>query len=798
MKVNKFVLIAILVLVQVLKVWGQDASSDVDLKNFNSSLLSELILQEINSARDSLSVNPLSSDELLEKAAQNHAKYLITAQKLTHFQSKEKYKDPKKRVDAFNGKHQQIAENIAFTNVNSQINSPKNSKAFLKTYGDVAKHFVNQWLNSPPHLKNIKFPFTNTGIAVSIDSKSNIIYAVQVFGSLSLSFKSELQVPKDIYGIKNPSEKKNERCNSCFQVLSSKPEDVRFGIQRENNFLYFVMNDLNWFHKLFDSNGDGVAIDIVFKKQFPCSQNNDVPSSWAYRGLLLKPVYKNELVKYNVSINPSEIAVKIGEVPYGMENEEVEFNMLLLKNKFLCYYNNFYDIPGHKWDLLEMGLFMDTLTEEKLSETSYLISKGVKFVIPFEKDKFEYSPKDIKPLYDSLHLNRFDIKSISLRAYASVEGSTEHNLVLQQKRAESIINALQSFQLDTITKDILTSENWVEFMDDISSTRYSHFKDFSKTDIKKSLEDKQVSLDLENILSKHRKAILHLNVEIKGYESYNNPSKAKKLFEQALAENKIKDALEIQKILFSKVKSGILPSSLLDSLEIPQKVEYGLLLNNQSAFKFIENENYLYTALKQFEKLEEILPHSPQIKYNICVLKLKSALIGDQVTDFNKLRHDIQTLEKYKVDRRLIKRLLINYAIIMSEYLIKNKRYSDKDKMVKYIYDNYKDLNPTEEDAINLAQYFVEYSKYEWATALLTPYARKVDINEDLLFYYLNLTIIKEDFAKKPYFKTVLLNAININRDRYCRLFNSNNNEGITFQLLSTPLLKKMYCENCY
>lgn len=42
-----------------------------------------------------------------------------------------------------------------------------------------------------------------------------------------------------------------------------------------------------------------------------------------------------------------------------------------------------------------------------------------------------------------------------------------------------------------------------------------------------------------------------------------------------------------------------------------------------------------------------------------------------------------------------------------------------------------------------------------------------------------------------------MLNAININKERYCKLFNAVEKGGVKFQLLENEYLKNTYCENC-
>lgn len=96
-----------------------------------------------------------------------------------------------------------------------------------------------------------------------------------------------------------------------------------------------------------------------------------------------------------------------------------------------------------------------------------------------------------------------------------------------------------------------------------------------------------------------------------------------------------------------------------------------------------------------------------------------------------------------------------------------------------------------------MAKYFVGYQKYTWAIALLKPYLNDIHTSEDLLFYYLNLTIIDSKMVGTASYRTLMLNAINKNQSRFCELFNATFDGGVTFQLLDNLYLRETYCENC-
>ncbi len=508
-------------------------------------------------------------------------------------------------------------------------------------------------------------------------------------------------------------------------------------------------------------------------------------------------MYQKEMSKNLFEIENGSLVVKYAPIPEGFNEEDLEFNLLILKNKYKCHYSNFLDVSGAKWKLLEMGLFMDTLTDSKKMEQTSLLSKDWRFEIPFEKNKSEYAHDDVKPIYDSLATNDFFIKSITIKAYSSVEGSLENNISLQEKRAKSILKALQSYQGETIVASINAAENWVEFLEDVSDGRYSYLKNLSKEEIKGKLENKALSAELEPYLKKHRKAILLIELEKKVKYFEEDTAKLHKLFDDLIATKNIKDAIEVQQVIFSKVRENKLPSTFIKSLEIPEKVEFGMLLNNSAVHEHYQADSDLFGTIAQFTKLLELMPTNYRIRYNLCVLQLQAWVVGEASVDADKLKVDIINLAKGGIDPLLIKRMLVNYHIILSEYQSRDRKYAEKDKTVKYIYDNYVKLKLSDNDVLSLAQYFVAYHKYDWAEKLLAQSAIKIDVSEDLLFYYINLTIVQPKIVALKSYRSIMLNAINQNKERFCSLFKPFGRGGIAFQLLDNEYLKKTYCENC-
>lgn len=605
---------------------------------------------------------------------------------------------------------------------------------------------------------------------------------------------------QNTYDIVFPGKDEEQKCKNCFELFEQKPEDVEFSIIREHNDLFFQVNNLDWFNRLFANAGDGLAVDIVVKDKYSCDL--EAPEIKEIRGTLLKPVYAKSL-KSKLEMNSNNIyQVNIGKIPKKLAKENLEYNILFLSDKYLCRYYVIYDLKSYDWDLLDMGMFLDelTFTPKQIQSTdnqSYVVrNKALKFTVPFRKNKSTYSQADIKPIYESLRLTDFNIKAVDIKAYASIEGISGRNAELQQLRANSVVKALQTYQKAKIETNISTSDNWVEFFNDIEGTKYEYLKDLSKSEIKKKLDD-GLSKQMEPILKNHRKAVLELELEKKDKYSTASLDDLFSKFNKLIGQKDIEDALEVQNSIFERLKQDPKGPESLSRMFVPKEKTYIEVLNKNSAFKYMSDFTYALITYKELQELEKMAPNNGAIKYNLVALRLKLWHWNAAKIDKAGLNTDIYALEKYGIPKPEITRMMVNFHIILAEEFLTQGDHTSKDNSVTFVNNNYKKFTLSSSDYLSLAQFFNEYGTPSMAIDLLDTKARSIDIDEDLLFYYLNLTLIDKELTKDQEYRTVMLNAININQERFCRLFNSVDNGGVTFQLLENGYLRIAYCENC-
>ncbi|MEJ2112687.1 MAG: hypothetical protein P8X62_02910 [Flavobacteriaceae bacterium] len=604
---------------------------------------------------------------------------------------------------------------------------------------------------------------------------------------------------QNLHGIKFLGSERNQICQKFNQAFLQRPREVRFSIVRENASLFFQTNDENWFKSLFTSNDDGLAIDIVPKDRYNCNLEAIIDTQ--IKGFLLEPVYAQDL-KSRIKKVGDRYRVLVGRIPEGFLNDELEFNILFLSHQSLCQYYVVYDLEAYPWDLLDMGMYLDSLTYnarkiKPINDEGFTIkTKSLKFIIPFKKNKSQYSQEDIKPLYDSLRLTDFNIKSIDIKAYSSVEGTLERNIELQQQRANSIAKALQKFQKPTIKTHISSSENWVEFLNDIKNTQYKNFETLSKSEIKARLVG-SISQELEHILKDHRKAVVQLELERKDKYKDMSTEQLVNNFNSAVQSEKLDVANEIQNSIFEKMKGYQTAPEILRKMNIPQQAKYASLLNKNYSYKYLADGLQALIVYDELLELEKLVPRNMKVKYNIVALKIKLWRHKAIDIDETALKNQISALKNYKVDNALISRMMVNYHIIKAENDMRKRDYKNKDISVAFINNNYSKFPLSDFDYLSLAQFFSYYANTDLSVKLLENKVNTIEVGEDLLFYYLNLTIINRKLTNTTEYRTIMLNAFNMNQERYCKLFNPFGEGGVTFQLLEDEYLRNTYCENC-
>lgn len=599
------------------------------------------------------------------------------------------------------------------------------------------------------------------------------------------------------YDIKTPArDKMQKNCGELTAKLRQLPPEIRFHSRVIGDTAYLIFSSAKLFWDFFSEKKDGFAIDIINQDQYQCDNIQRLSSSTTHKGFLLPPVYRDE-IKKKARITPNgDMVIPAGVIPPSFDRNKIEANYLLIDDQYGCDYTFNVSVDSYGWDLLPMPLYYDTLYRSSMAERYRDLEKTLRFTIPFQKNTSIYKPEDIKPLYDSLRLTDFEITAIRIRAFTSVEGSLKRNMELQDERARSIVNALQSFQPEHIRSDITSAENWVEFLESVEGSGFRNMLTMTKDEVKEALKDPMLAEKLEPILAKERKAIIELELDKRVSYSGSTGAELKNFFDQSIEQKNINEALYIQEVIFHKIRRDELPYDFLNELGIPRAIGYGSLLLNAASFAY-EHDNNLFEALKTFTELNQLLGGSPKVEYNICALRLKVWLKTPRMINGEELRTRIESLQKKGVPGMLVTRLMVNYSLVQTEIDLKEGKYQEREKWLNFVMTTYRKIKVSDEDLLSLAKFLAHNSRYDWAEKILEPRMKDINVSADVLFYYLTLTISDRRNTSSKNYRAIMLNAVNINSERFCHIFAPIPQDGASFQLLEDTQLKKTWCENC-
>lgn len=591
-------------------------------------------------------------------------------------------------------------------------------------------------------------------------------------------------------------------CISTQKIVNDLPKEVLFGVHvYPNGEVYFSMSDRVWFEKIFSSDSYGVSVDIISKTRYDCSQTTSGGTSIP-RGVVLTGTYRKQLLANSSELQGGQIFTKIGKIPKSLIGKEVEGNVIILNGDHICYYTNFVDIDRNAWQLLPMGFYTDSLLNEyvdpKTKETDFFMyTRKIDIEIPFAKGSSNFHYLELEKYFDSINLSATTVNKVEIRAYSSIEGPEKTNKNLMEKRANSMISALKKYQPSLKRVNIITAENWLDFLKDIKNTKFAALERKSKLEIKKQLVDPQTMKEIEPILANHRKAIAILYLESKTPFKSEDDSSIVSQYRKAISSKQVSKAQIILKEISDRIMDNRLPIEFIDKIEVPLAKEYSPLLNDREVYKYLLKATDEYEAFDNLIEIRKIDPINGKLNYNICALRFFLWQFGDDSASKSLLLREIDNLARQGIPENLIKRLKINYYILRSEDQMKALDYAGKDRSLNEIRKIYETLKANDEEIYSLAKYYSYYSHMEWAQQIIEPRIGNINISENLIFYYLNLLFFQPNTYSTEEFKKAALNAINLNTKRFCNFFKPNDKGGASMQLLEYDQMKTLYCTEC-
>lgn len=180
-------MLVILFYLSLSPLFAQKLTDKIVLDNFEYTFFKHILLEKINDVRDSLQQEKLTVNDLLSESADFHAKFISKEGKMTHYQSKKKYKDAHLRATSFGVEKKFVWENMlacAIKKPTYVFYLKGNKKITITTYQELLDFTIKGFIALPANLTNVKSEKVHeTGIGIYFNKKNNHVYIVQVFSN---------------------------------------------------------------------------------------------------------------------------------------------------------------------------------------------------------------------------------------------------------------------------------------------------------------------------------------------------------------------------------------------------------------------------------------------------------------------------------------------------------------------------------------------------------------------------------------------------------------------------------------
>ncbi|MDR0941630.1 MAG: hypothetical protein LBM68_05340 [Bacteroidales bacterium] len=759
---------------------------------FDVMMLRDACLYHLNRELAKNDVRALIPNETLQNVSQIFADYIVKTEDTRVENAPKKMQLSSRLIDAGAGTHQSNEVAVKLTLPKGNI-----------SYNDVAEELVYQVFRRKSADVLINPTYIFVGIGCAFDKTQKKAFITITLGNYNLTStdkktlkKSGLPISTSSHGMKGYDANACKLCDRYPNISS-----LRSNVSVINGEVFFTTNDYRGFKRLLKNEKDGLAVDFVMRKQFPCAGENLLNTQMPQRGHMLKPVFAKDFAKKNIESGKqatSRLSIPLGAIPENIP--EYEIHLMILKDGYVC--KNIFPVWNKKFENTTLPVvepFPDTVTRYNtfIYRPESTIDTIV-FRIPFEVGKSTYSKEDIQQLLDSMRQPSFRPLEITVNAYSSIEGDTIMNNQLRDERIASIMQALGQFSNNSAPITTASNDSWDLFFFDVVGTEFQFLRTKSKEEILEFLQKGDNLVKLEPILAKHRFA------EIKIVAEYNisTPEKEEEfvvfMFNKALDNYDVDKALAIQKFIIQQVLSKRYSTAAIDNMRIALKPAHTGLEMNRIWLRYAALGKPIdLDFLRDMRSLFQLNMDNVYVKRNLICARLLLETIDSEyyVTDMQKEIDAllISPLPKYAVDP-----LNLELQIKSLNSLGNTFKVSNEEEFVAAAYARIKEIIEIDKNnwqaALNQAAIFASMGEYDYPLEIMSSMIQNPDVSEDFLFTFLAMSTNTHYMHHTQAFVDAMNAASNKNRNRYCELLDSGK---LSIFVMQNPAVKKAYCEVC-
>lgn len=756
----------------------------------------QLVLDGLNKIRTENFTDSLEFNEMLSKASIIQSNDMAEKGKAILENSKGKYKTTAKRVIAMGGTKN--TEEIVLS-----LSALKDKKQL--TPQEIADAVISKWRSGKKELVTIKNGnYIYASPSVKIDATGKKVFISVVFGSFN-TFNAGVKKRKELtvrFTKKNKKIKAADEkaCKNCEKFKDY--EGLVNGLYLENGKIFLKYDNMKAFSKLISKPKDGLAVDIIQRAQYEKPDYNILNTNLLSKGVLTKTVTTSKLLSKN-RIKPEKkggkvetLDVLLGKLPKKLApGSAYELNLLVIQNGKLCKtIIKSYVEQGdqNSTTTLKMLLMPDSAAYLKPPFQPKADNATLKFSIQFEKNKFEYKEEDILPFLNAMQEPDFIIQGLYITAFSSIEGNAAENIKLQKKRSENIIKALAKLQKEGVVTTIKTDDSWSLFQMSMEGGTYDTLSKMTKEQAINEINTKPgLSEELEPFLSKQRfgEIVMDVTYDIAGpKEQKFSLSK----FNQATKKGDINQSYKIQYYIGDQIRKKKYNPEAFTKMEIPNKVKFSGVLNNQVVLRYMAKNNKLEEDdQKEMNQLYALDPSNNYIDFNslLCGVKLDTSIGDSKERTITQKR--IDALYKTDVPKKYVDALNIEWQFKIIDAM---DTVEGAEPVIQACTEKVKSFYNLKEASwqnnLKLSYIFARFKDYKFAANLLADFVKKGTTNEQVLFAYISYCSQMPELIKSRLFVTALEKAKKTNPERYCKLFGEPN---LTFQVFDNPFVKENY-----
>jgi hypothetical protein len=763
---------------------------------FNEKLFQDVLIYKINTYMDSLGLEGYEAHEFFVKPAREHA-IMMSEDEDASLEGPGGYKTVRDRLIAVGGTGigAEVVGRITIRVSNEYI-----------SYESLADQVFDRWKTGKYSKDLFSQKYFFAGVSGKLDGTQKKVFVSMYLGNYasfapSMGSVGELTVPVTTkkYGLKPYNEK------ICKKTTRKMPDivDLQEGLSiNDNGEIVFKYNDLKKFRRFIKASKDGIAVDIVQKDQFEkCKSQNIADYSNVNIGYMTKRIYAKKLYKNNIAPGEgkknkvTKLEVVLGELPIEFKPEDVELNLMIIKEKSVCHNipQSWVDKKIHDF-VPKIGLMPDTLLPAGVPEYAPTsTSTELNFRIPFEQGKFNYKPEDMIPVIAALNEPDFIINQIFIEAFSSLEGTIAENAVLQKKRAQSIVQALEDNQNASIVDSIVTAPNLKDLQADCKGTIYDAVCEMQLEEAVAYVNGK--AKEMEFFLANHRYA------DVTIWITYNIDGEKEQRyvvdqFNKAVEAGKLNYALSIQKYILKRVVEGRYSEKAVSDMRIPQGKEYvGLNMNKIWLTQFVNMDVLDDDYLTKIDDLNKLDATNIYVDFNdvLCEV-LITDLESEKTQQGLQLRIDKMYNTPIRVDLVDLLNIELQYQVMD---IYKDSLGYDHPVVVKSmtkIKEIIKFDELTWQNSLKLASVFINHADYDYAVKLLEPWIFDESIPFVLLSTYVTLCSKVDYKVHSNNYVYALERVKKMDQDFFCKLFSP---DKLSMQTFVNTRVKQMYCDAC-